>query len=307
MAKRLKIPAKLEVKILLKNRHTCCICRDPKAYQNIIIHHIDGNPANNQEENLAVLCLNHASMADAGLKKGILGSGKKLKPREVSGFKKLWEEKNMAETRVERKTSPLKESKQLEILYHFEISKRKNEILSLSEKQQKIRKEHFEFFQQLVIEEFISGLRLRAIIIKAFGDIGVQSAGQDYIAIPLIEAVEGLFLHLVGPSKVKMHLYDKKLLLKSLDIFETVGGYGASISDHKKLLIKTCKAIYELAEVSSWYKYANYTKKAINVLRAIRRDCLDYEPNNRKLNRKMLIKERTKIVDQVLNKVEKLN
>ena len=41
--------------------------------------------------NLAVLCLVHASAADAGLKKGKLGSGKKLKPDEVREFKKIWE------------------------------------------------------------------------------------------------------------------------------------------------------------------------------------------------------------------------
>jgi hypothetical protein len=35
--------------------NTCCRCRTPG--RPIQIHHIDGDPANNAEENLAVLCL----------------------------------------------------------------------------------------------------------------------------------------------------------------------------------------------------------------------------------------------------------
>jgi hypothetical protein len=306
MLKRIKVPHNLEVKMLFKNKHTCCICRDFKNYQEVIIHHIDGNPANNKEDNLAVLCLNHASMADAGLNRGKLGSSKKLKPDEVRTFKKTWESKCIAETKVEKITLPIKERRQLEILYKFEISKRKNEILSLPEKRQNIRKDHYEFLQQLLIEEFITGLKLRPIILKAFGDIGIQSAGQDYIALPLLEAIKGLFLHLVGPKEVKIYSDDKKLLLESLDIIETIGGYGGSISDDTRLLTKSCKAIYELAEVSSWYKFSNFVIKALKVLNKIKKDCFDYEPAKKLRNKEKLIKERIKIVNGVIKAIKKL-
>lgn len=98
MPKRVRIPRKLEKLILLKNKHACCICR----YQDPIIHHIDGDPSNNNENNLAVLCPNHASMADAGLKKGKLGAGNKLTSDEVISFKQIWEKKTETEIKINR-------------------------------------------------------------------------------------------------------------------------------------------------------------------------------------------------------------
>jgi len=306
MSKRIKIPHKIEIRTLVKNKHTCCICRDFKSYQEPIIHHIDGNPANNKENNLAVLCPNHASMADAGLRKGKLGSGKKLTPDEVRANKTLWEDRTAIETRVEKSILPLKERKQLEILYKFEISRRKNEILSLPQKQQQLRRNNYEFLQQLLIEEFITGLKLRPIIIKAFSDIGVQSAGDNYIALPLVDAVRGLFLHLVGPEDVKIRADDKKILLESLEIYEILGGYGAEILDDTKLLIKVCKAVYELAEISSWYKFSDFLKKSVRVLNRIKRDCSKYEPAKRAENKEKLIKNRIKIVEDSIKLVKKL-
>lgn len=259
-----------------------------------------------REDDLAVLCLTHASTADAGLKKGKLGSGKKLTQDEVRINKRVWEDKVLAETKVERKLLPLRERRQLEVLYKFEISKRKNEILSLSQKQQQLRKNNYEFLQQLLIEEFITGLKLRPIILKAFSDIGVQSAGDDNIALPLVNAIRGLFLHLVGPEDIKIYPDDKKLLLQSLDIFETIGGYGAEISDDTKVLTKTCKTIYELAEISSWYKFSDFLKKSMRVLNKIKKDCSKYEPMQKKKSKRKLIKSRTKIVEDSIKLIKRL-
>lgn len=301
--KRVKISHKTEVKILMKNKHTCCICRDFKSYQEPIIHHIDGNPSNNDENNLAVLCLIHASMADAGLRKGKLGSGKKLKPDEVLVFKRTWEEKCETEIRLEKRVLPVKERKQLEILYKFEISKRKNEILSLSQEQQHLRRNNYEFLQQLLIEEFITGLKLRPVILKAFSDIGLQSAGDNNIALPLIDAIGGLFLHLVGPEDVKMYPNDKKLLLESMDIFEIIGRYGAIKSEDVEVLKKTCQKIYELAEISSWYKFIEFKNKALKTLKKIRKKCLAFGTSEKA---KKSIAERLRDVDETIRKVSKL-
>lgn len=306
MAERIKIPSKTETKILLRNKHSCCICRDPKSGQEVIIHHIDGDPSNNNENNLAVLCLNHASMADAGLKKGKLGSGKKLTPDEVKLFKQTWEKKVLTEIKVERSLLPLKERKQLEILYKFEISKRKNEILALPQKSEQIRKDNYEFLQQLVIEEFITGIKLRPIILRALGDIAVQSAGENYLSLPLIDAISGLFLHLIGPKDVKMYSDDKGLLLKSLDELKTIGSYAGELSDDSRLLRKSCKAIYELAEISSWYKFSEFLTKAKKVLNSIKKDCLKYESIKKDKNKEKIIRERVGIVDNTIRSIKKL-
>lgn len=52
--KRIPIPAAVQAKVQFDADRTCCICRKPgKPFQ---IHHIDEDPSNNDEKNLAVLC-----------------------------------------------------------------------------------------------------------------------------------------------------------------------------------------------------------------------------------------------------------
>lgn len=90
---RKKLNSSTEQCILIKNRHCCCICQEMGIDKEVIIHHIDGNNRNNVISNLAVLCLVHASKADAGLHKGKLGSGRKLTPKYVLKYKDIWEKR----------------------------------------------------------------------------------------------------------------------------------------------------------------------------------------------------------------------
>src|SRR5260370_41455593 len=55
MKQRIEIPQEVAARVLFLSDRTCCVCRIPrKAIQ---IHHIDDDPSNSIEENLAVLCL----------------------------------------------------------------------------------------------------------------------------------------------------------------------------------------------------------------------------------------------------------
>lgn len=298
MSKRAKIPHKTEVKLLMMNKHQCCICRNLKSSSDVEIHHINGNSSDNRLENLSVLCSYHHKLAH-----GALGNSKKLLAEEIKINKNFWEKRVLEEIKIKKKSVSIQERKQLEILYKFEISKRKNEILSLPQKQQQLRRAHYEFLQQLLIEEFISGLKLRPIILKAFSDIGIQSAGDSDVSLPLIDAIGGLFLHLVGPEDVKIYPDDKRLLLKSLDILETIGGYGASISEDVKVLKKTCQKIYELAEISSWYKFKEFKDKALKILKKIRRECFELGTSKKA---KKSISERLSGIDETIEEVSKL-
>jgi hypothetical protein len=53
MHRRAAIPAKTRIIILLRNRHSCCVC----GRSDVQIHHINADNSDNHEENLAVLCL----------------------------------------------------------------------------------------------------------------------------------------------------------------------------------------------------------------------------------------------------------
>jgi len=140
---RKKLSPSLEICILVNNRHCCYICQNDGYGKEVLVHHIDGNNSNNIESNLAVLCHVHASQADAGLKPGKLGSGKKLKPNHVRQYKKIWE------TRIERALQYHKKSKRVkDIGDRAELKRLKREALASS----RCRPEDMAMFEQKVME-----------------------------------------------------------------------------------------------------------------------------------------------------------
>ena len=68
------------------NRHTCCICHEPR--HPVEKHHIDENPGNNVWDNLAVLCRNCHGLVTA---KSNLGS--QYRRGEVLAYKRAWEDR----------------------------------------------------------------------------------------------------------------------------------------------------------------------------------------------------------------------
>jgi hypothetical protein len=140
---RRKLPSSLERRVLVKNRHCCCICQNDGYGKEIEVHHIDGKNSNNVESNLAVLCLVHASQADAGLKKGKLGSGKKLKPDAVRQYKKTWERR--LELELQHRNKP---QIRPNMGNRVELKQLKREALAASRREP----EDMAMFEQKVIE-----------------------------------------------------------------------------------------------------------------------------------------------------------
>lgn len=80
---RIPIPDEIAALVLFQHDRTCCICNEPgKAHQ---IHHIDDNPANNDPDNLSVLCLQHHN--DTQVQGGF---GRKLRPVDVKISRDDW-------------------------------------------------------------------------------------------------------------------------------------------------------------------------------------------------------------------------
>lgn len=82
MAKRIDLPPSQRSRLLIANRHACCVC----GRGGVQIHHINGDPSDNADDNLAVLCLEHhdKSTAPAGL-------SAKLRGEEIATYKRNWE------------------------------------------------------------------------------------------------------------------------------------------------------------------------------------------------------------------------
>lgn len=81
-AQRKAIPQAVQSAVLVANRHACCVCQQPRVQ----LHHIDGDPSNNDPSNIAAVCLTHHDMASM-----VIGLTKKLQPDQVRHYKATWE------------------------------------------------------------------------------------------------------------------------------------------------------------------------------------------------------------------------
>ena len=82
---RKKVTTQMQADVLLKSRRRCCICfglnRDTSIKQGQIAH-LDHNPNNNKEDNLAFLCFDHHDQYDSKTRQS-----KNLTKLEVLYFK----------------------------------------------------------------------------------------------------------------------------------------------------------------------------------------------------------------------------
>jgi hypothetical protein len=83
---RTPVPSEISVEVLFTQNHTCCVCRE--RGKTVQLHHIDEDPTNHLQENLAVLCLeDHERTQLRG------GFGKKLLAPEVKRYRDDWIER----------------------------------------------------------------------------------------------------------------------------------------------------------------------------------------------------------------------
>lgn len=81
--KRIPIPRQVAARVLYLADRTCCVCRTPG--KQVQIHHIDEDPSNNIESNLAVLCFDcHNLTQVAG------GFGRRLDADQIILYRDSW-------------------------------------------------------------------------------------------------------------------------------------------------------------------------------------------------------------------------
>lgn len=80
---RSEIPAEIAAKVLFRSNRTCCVCREPR--KPVQIHHLDEDPSNGREDNLAVLCFDcHHETQIRG------GFSRKLDSHQIILFRDDW-------------------------------------------------------------------------------------------------------------------------------------------------------------------------------------------------------------------------
>jgi hypothetical protein len=128
--KRKRVPGDLNDRLMAANRHTCCICRQPR--HPVEKHHIDEDPSNNEWNNLAVVCRNCHGLISA---KGNLGA--RYSPGEVLRYKQVWEQ-HCAEAGEDDIDSPVDEIHETRVIeggsheiYPFEMEEGDELVFSI--------------------------------------------------------------------------------------------------------------------------------------------------------------------------------
>ena len=295
---RLKLSSSLERRVLVKNKHCCCICQNDGYGKEVLVHHINGNNSNNVESNLAILCLVHASQADAGLKKGKLGSGKKLKPDAIKLYKKLWQRKVEHEQQHRREFLDLKERKQFEILFKFEIHKTMYLILSLKDTDKRVL-ESFDYLDQFIAEDFTSGIDIRTILVDAFSNISFHNFHSiEIIPCRLAKSIGELLSYYSGvtnPTSSK----EKYIFNECLIILEDLGEDAAKYEGGTSVLKAVCQAMFDFAEQISWQDLVTEKKILISTFEKIHKACSEYKHGD--VGYKKEIMNRQATVQEFLN------
>jgi hypothetical protein len=104
----------IDAKAFFDSDRTCCVCRD-RTRKHLQIHHIDGNHANDDPDNLAVLCLE--CHGDTLLKGGF---SRHPSPKEVKLFRNDW----LAIIQNERRNRPVEK----EALPHLQFAVEKDPV-----------------------------------------------------------------------------------------------------------------------------------------------------------------------------------
>jgi hypothetical protein len=94
---RKPVPKEIETKIKVEAGHKCTIWSCTENYP-LEKHHIDGNPTNNNEDNIIYLCANHHKMADDG----------KITQEECHLYKKLLKDKLEGNIHIKEQPSEAK-------------------------------------------------------------------------------------------------------------------------------------------------------------------------------------------------------
>lgn len=128
--KRKRVPGDLTDRLMVANRHTCCICRQRR--HPVEKHHIDEDPSNNEWNNLAVVCRNCHGLISA---KGNLSA--RYTPGEVLRYKLDWE-KRCTEANGDDIDSPVEEVNETRVIegdsheiYPFEMEEGDELVFSI--------------------------------------------------------------------------------------------------------------------------------------------------------------------------------
>ncbi|MFB0533400.1 MAG: HNH endonuclease signature motif containing protein [Anaerolineae bacterium] len=261
MAKRRKkIPRNIEAEILFLNDKTCCICRD--STKGVQIHHIDGNPNNNDLSNLAVVCTEHH---DEIHKSGRITKG--ISPTLLRKYKRSWE--LAVRNRRAQQHGPLRSPLGIEsTLFEFEIRRIVYEIVSLQDSDIAGINQRLDFLHTLYLLEGYTEQILRDL-----DHIHVMLSSEQNKACLISKKVPEFFYHLVGPEKVEVKEKDIDNLEIAIQIVGTIGSFAAEFNKSVKIIKSVSNAFENIWNILIWYDLESLALAILDRIDEISKGC----------------------------------
>lgn len=221
MSRRKAISASRADSIVFESDRTCCICEDRGRDRSIQIHHIDGNPANNAVENLAVLCLEHHNEASTPA-----GNARALTAGVVRKYSRSWNRK-VRERRRRRSYQPRRgasgEARHDEILEALACHEIVRLNYRLSRAEITDEKQLVELFDDLfVFADYRYGFRVRSELLSGMSSLA--GSARFGIAPEIAHRIESLttnsfrIFSLVGKDSNPLHSEELQLLTRGASI-----------------------------------------------------------------------------------------
>jgi hypothetical protein len=290
-----KIPKDIEAKVIFKSDRTCCVCHQKgKKWQ---INHINGDPNDNREENLCILCLDcHAEFhSKSAISKG-------LTPETLKYYKKHWEFVVLKKRQKEAGIIPKKLNLSKE-QFLFEIEKTTLEIITLKDNDPRI-KEKLDYLWEI---NLLKGYTRE--ILDNLNVIGIQSFDSPRKESLVAETVRSLFYYLVGPSDVPWSPRYTLEVKKGIDVLTTIGEFSAEFTRQEKPLIVVCNNLLEIFESIILYNKQELGCKILKSFFKINNACIQKDENGKKFTKGMRIINKTikKLIKIVKNNKLKWN
>jgi len=286
---RKRIPANVEGEILFLADHTCSVCTT--RYKDVQLHHIDGDPSNNDPANLIVVCLDCHSRVTGGH-----GLGKAYTVGEVRKYKRNWEARVRA-TRGAHKSITGQRQKQLvsqidlivcEILACEKNVGRASQLLDLLYELNLWRG------SRQVTGSIVEGLRHLAVM---------TGLGSRRLSGRVAETLWKVCWHFVGPDRVSMDKNDLALVLECIDALGTLVEFNNMVGHGREAATTIAEQLENFFGVGLWYSKRKIVNAVTKAFEASRRECytenrIDFRPGLMSLRRSVRKMRRELIKEQ---------
>jgi hypothetical protein len=274
---------------LFLSDHTCCICRT--RFKDVQIHHIDGDPSNNDLGNLTVVCLDcHSRLT------GRRGLGRAYTCGEVRRYKRNWEACVRATSGAHQSVAG---QRQKELVSQEDLSV--CEILAC-EKDAVRAAQLLDVLYELNL--WRGSRRITGSVVGGLHHLAMMTGlGSPRLSGKVAETLWKVCWHFVGPDRVSMGKNGLALVLECVDALGTLAEFNCMIGHGQTAATIVAEQLENFFRVGLWYGERRIVDAVTRACEEARRACyaqsrVDFRPRlttlrrSARRTRRELIRER---------------